>query len=109
LFGKIREYLKGVLNELAKQRGCTIISGYIEMDYIHMCISIPPTYAVVETVGYLKGKSVITVARPFGGEQRKFGGENLRTHGFAVKKTCKIPLDILTLWKERLKCGFVFL
>jgi len=66
-----------VLNELAKQRGCTIISGYIAKDYIHICISIPPKYAVVETIGYLKGKCVITVARQFGAEQRKFGGENL--------------------------------
>ena len=26
LFGKIRKYLKGVFHELAKQRGCEIIS-----------------------------------------------------------------------------------
>lgn len=84
LFGKIREYLKGVLHELAKQKGCQIISGHIAKDHIHMCISIPPKYAVSETIGYLKGKSAIAVARQFGGKQRNFSGENLWARGYAV-------------------------
>ncbi len=92
LFGKIRKYLKGVFHELAKQKGCEIISGHMAMDHVHMCISIPPKYAVAEIIGYLKGKSAISVARQFGGKQRNFNGENLWARGYAVS-TVGFELD----------------
>jgi REP element-mobilizing transposase RayT len=44
-------------------------------DHVHMCISIPPKYAVSNMVGYMKGKSAITIARKFGGRQWNFTGE----------------------------------
>jgi putative transposase len=84
LYGKIRKYLKGVFHELAKQKSCEIVSGHMAKDHIHMCISIPPKYAVSEVIGYLKGKSAIAVARQFGGRQRNFSGENLWARGYAV-------------------------
>ena len=84
LYGKIRQYLKGVFHELAKQKGCEIISGHMAGDHVHMCILIPPKYAVSEVIGYLKGKSAIAVARQFGGRQRNFSGENLWARGYAV-------------------------
>ena len=84
LFGKIRKYLKGVLHELARQKGCEIISGHMAMDHVHMCISIPPKYSVSEVIGYLKGKSAIAVARQIGDKQRNFNGENLWARGYAV-------------------------
>ncbi|MBS1257041.1 MAG: hypothetical protein MAG551_00076 [Candidatus Scalindua arabica] len=57
LFGKIRQYLKGVFHELARQKGSEIVSGHMASDHVHMCVSIPPKYAVSEVIGYLKGKS----------------------------------------------------
>ncbi len=31
------------------------------LDHIHMCISIPPKYAASNVVGYLKGKSAVSL------------------------------------------------
>ena len=59
LFGKIRKYLKGMFHELARQKGCEIVSGHMAKDHVHMCVSIPPKHAVSEVIGYLKGKSAI--------------------------------------------------
>jgi putative transposase len=84
LYGKIREYLKSALHELARQRGSAIISGHMAQDHVHMCIAIPPKYAVAEVIGYLKGKSAIAVARQFGGKTKNFNGENLWARGYAV-------------------------
>jgi len=56
LFGQIRQHLKGVFHELARQKGCKIISGHIAKNHVHMCIEIPPKYAVAEAVGYLKAR-----------------------------------------------------
>ena len=54
------------------------------MDHVHMCISIPPKYAVSNVVGYLKGKSAIAIARKFKGKQRNFNGEHFWARGYFV-------------------------
>lgn len=53
-------------------------------DHVHMCISIPPKYAVSNVVGYLKGKSAISIARKFKGRQRNFEGESFWARGYYV-------------------------
>ena len=61
-------------------------------DHVHMCISIPPKYAVSEVIGYLKGKSAIAIARQFSDRQRNFSGERFWTRGYAVS-TVGFELD----------------
>ena len=53
-------------------------------DHVHMCLSIPPKYAVSNVVGYLKGKSAIQIARQFRGKNRNFTGENFWARGYFV-------------------------
>lgn len=84
LYGKTRRYIGQVLRELAKQKGCEIVEGYMKSDHVHMMIRIPPKYSVSEVIGYMKGKSAIAVARQFSGKQRNFNGENLWARGYAV-------------------------
>ncbi len=84
LYGKIRGYLGPLFHELAAQRNCQIVEGHMVQDHVHMLIRIPPKYSVAEVVGYLKGKSAISVARQFSGRQRNFNGENFWARGYAV-------------------------
>jgi putative transposase len=53
-------------------------------DHVHICISIPPKYAVSKVVGYIKGKSAIAIARRFGGRERNFTGEVFWARGYFV-------------------------
>ena len=53
-------------------------------DHVHMLIKIPPKYSVAEVIGYIKGKSAISVARQFGGRKRNFNGEKFWARGYAV-------------------------
>lgn len=84
LYGKIREFLKSSMHELARQKNCEIVSGNLAGDHVHMLISIPPKYPVSEVIGYIKGKSAIAVARQFGGKTRNFSGEKLWARGYAI-------------------------
>ena len=84
LYGKIREFLKKAFHELARQKGCQIVEGHMSGDHVHMCISIPPKYAVSEVIGYLKGKSAIAVARQYAGRKKNFNGEHFWSRGYAV-------------------------
>jgi putative transposase len=84
LYGNIREFLKVVLHELARQKECKIESGNLSGDHVHFLISIPPKYSVSEVIGYLKGKSAISVARKFAGKTRNFNGERFWARGYSV-------------------------
>ncbi len=84
IFGAIRKHLGKILHELADQKECKILEGHLMSDHVHMCISIPPKYSVSNVVGYIKGKSAISIARRFMGKSRNFGGESFWARGYFV-------------------------
>ena len=84
LYGQIRRHLGAIFHALARQKECQIVEGHVLPDHVHMCIAIPPKYAVAQVVGFLKGKSAIAIARQFGGKERNFTGEHFWARGYAV-------------------------
>jgi putative transposase len=84
MFGNIRKQLGGIFHELARQKECHIIEGHLMVDHVHMCIAIPPKYAVASVIGFIKGKSAIAIARQFGGRERNFNGEHFWARGYCV-------------------------
>ena len=73
-----------ILHELAKQKGIEILEGHLMKDHVHMCLSVPPKFAVSNVVGYLKRKSAIAISRKFRGRQRNFNGEHFWARGYFV-------------------------
>ena len=84
LYGQLRKHLGEVFRTLAAQKESRVEEGHLLPDHVHMCISIPPKYAVSHVVGYLEGKSAIQVARRFGGRKRNFTGEHFWARGYFV-------------------------
>ncbi|MBD1867280.1 IS200/IS605 family transposase [Cyanobacteria bacterium FACHB-471] len=50
MLGEIRKFLGPIFHELARQKECRIIEGHLMPDPVHMCIEIPPKYAVASLV-----------------------------------------------------------
>ncbi len=84
LYGQIRKHLGAIFHELARQKECQIVEGHLMPDHVHICIAIPPKFAVSSIVGFLKGKSAIAIARQFQGKERNFTGEHFWARGYAV-------------------------
>jgi len=84
LYKELRKDLGKIFHELARQKECVIVEGHLRPDHVHMCIQIPPKYAVSSVIGFLKGKSAITIAREFVGKERNFMGEHFWARGYAV-------------------------
>jgi len=82
LYGKIRKELGIIFHALAKQKECQILEGHVMID--HICMAIPPKYAVASIIGFLKGKSAIAIARQFNGKEKNFTGEHFWARGYAV-------------------------
>ena len=83
LYRELRQELGPIFHELAWQKECRILEGYLVADHVHMCIEIPPKQAVASVLGFIKGKSAIAVAR-LPGKERNFNGEHFWARGYAV-------------------------
>ena len=84
IYGQLRKYLGEILKELALQRESKIIEGHLMGDHVHVLISIPPKYSVSQVVGYIKGKSAISIARTYAGKRNNFVGQSFWARGYFV-------------------------
>ena len=84
LYKDLRQYVGPVLRDLAKQKECRIEEGHLMGDHVHILISIPPKYSVSQVVGFIKGKSAISIARNYMGRKKNFTGQSFWARGYHV-------------------------
>ncbi len=84
MYGDLRQELRKVFHDLARQKDCKILEGHLCEDHVHMLLAIPPKYAVSDIVGYLKGKIAICVARNFLRRSRNYKGYHVWARGYFV-------------------------
>ena len=84
LRGEIGRSIREIIRQLCEWRGIVILEGNIQIDHIHLVLSIPPKYSVSEAVGFLKGKSAIKVF-DFNHELKKrYWGRHFWAKGYCV-------------------------
>ena len=84
IYYQLRQYLGDIFRGLAAQRECQIKEGPLMSDHVHMLLSIPPKYSISQVVGFVKGKSVISIARNYLGCRRNFSGQSFWARGYYV-------------------------
>ena len=76
LYKELRPYLGDLLKDLASQKECKIEEGHLMPDHVHILISVPPKYSVSQIVGFIKGKSAISIARTYCDRRKNFTGQS---------------------------------
>jgi len=84
LYKELRKYVGPVLRDLASRKECKIEEGHMMPDHVHVLISIPPKYSVSQVIGFIKGKSAISIARNYMGRRRNFTGHKFWARGYHV-------------------------
>ena len=84
LYGRIRQELGEVFHDLARQKDSRILEGHLQLDHIHVLMSIPPKYSVAQVVGYVKGKSAIHIVRIYLGQKKNYNGMHFWARGYYV-------------------------
>jgi putative transposase len=84
LYKLLRRHLGEVFHKLAKQKESRIEEGHLMTDHVHMLSSIPPKYAVLHVIGYIKGKRAIYLARVYGERKRNVVGQHFGARGYFV-------------------------
>ena len=84
VYGKLRRDIGVILRKLCEYKQVAVIEGTACADHIHMCLSIPPKYAVATIVGYLKGKSTMMLFERYSSLRRNFRGHHFWARGYYV-------------------------
>ncbi len=65
LEGLIKELLSKDIQMLLEWKSCELIEMNIQIDNIHLIVSIPPKISISELMGILKGKTAIKIFRSY--------------------------------------------
>jgi putative transposase len=84
LYKELRKYVGPVLRDLASRKECKIEEGHMMSDHVHVLISILPKYSVSQVIGFIKGKSAISIAINYMGRRRNFTGQKFWARGYHV-------------------------
>ena len=84
LYGKLRTEVGTLLRKLCEYKKIEVIEGKACIDHIHICVAIPPKYAVSTIVGYLKGKSAMILFEKYSELKRNFRGHSFWARGYYV-------------------------
>ncbi len=84
IYGKLKVEIGKILRKLCEQKGVEIIQAEACSDHIHMLVSIPPSMAVADFVGYLKGKSSLIIFDRFANLKYKYGNRHFWCRGYYV-------------------------
>ena len=84
LKGDIAKSVRGIIRQLCEWRKIEILAGNVQTDHVHMVISFPPKYSVVEVIGFLKGKSAIKVFDRHLDLKKRYWGRHFWAKGYCV-------------------------
>ena len=84
IYNQDRESLKQILKNLCKYKGIEIIEGHMMPDHVHLLLSIPPKYSVLQIMRYLKGKSALIMFDKHANLKYKFGNRHFWAEGYYV-------------------------
>jgi putative transposase len=85
LDGKTEVIVRNELYRLCGQKDQIYIEEInIQVDHVHMILSLPPKYAVSDIMGYLKGKTAIKLLNTVPGLRKRYWGSHLWSRGYCV-------------------------
>lgn len=79
------EYTRQQVYRLCEQKEkLEVLELNVQVDHVHLVMSIPPKYAVRNVMGYLKGKSAIRIFERYEKLSRGYWGRHLWARGYCV-------------------------
>jgi len=79
---EVRQAVKEELKKFCVWIRIKIVEGHVAKDHVHMCLAIPPKYAVSEVIGKLKGKTAIRMFNKYPELRNRYWGSHFWSRGY---------------------------
>ena len=81
----IAEYTRQQIYRLCRQKDkVEVLELNVQVDHVHLVVSIPPKYAVSGFVGYLKGRLALRLFQRYERLGKRYWGRHLWSRGYCV-------------------------
>jgi len=85
LQGGVKQEVVSCIRAFSEPKKCEIVELNIQVDHVHIIVSIPPKLSVSDYVGIVKGRSAIRVLQRFKElKQKPYWGNHFWTRGYCV-------------------------
>lgn len=84
LQGKVGESAREIIWQLCDWKKIEVIEGNIQVDHVHIILSIPPKYSVAEVLGFIKGKSAVKIFDRHLELKKRYWGRHFWAKGYCV-------------------------
>ena len=61
LKGEVAKSVVEIIQQLCEWKKLEVLEKNVQLDHVHLILSIPPKYLIAKVVGFLKGKSTIKI------------------------------------------------
>ena len=79
------KYVHQSIYRLCNQKsGVEILELNVQVDHVHLVVSVPPKYAVSRFMGYLKGKLALGLFDRFPQLRKRYWGQHVWSRGYCV-------------------------
>ena len=83
LEGAVKETVEHKIRQMCEWKKVEIMELNIQLDHVHIVLSIPPKLSVSQMLGYLKGKTAIQIFKRFKGLKKKpYWGNHFWSRGY---------------------------
>jgi putative transposase len=82
---EVARYVSQQVHLLSSQKDAVeVIEVNVQIDHVHLVVSIPPKYAVSQFMGFLKGKLALRLFDRFPQLRKKYWGQHVWSRGYCV-------------------------
>ena len=106
IYGQIKKDIGEIIRKLCEQKGVEIIEAEACKNHIHLLVSIPPHLSVAQFMGYLKGKSSLTIFDRHANLKYKYGERKFWCRGYYVDTVGRNKRVIAEYIKNQLEEDF---
>ncbi len=85
LQSEVAHYVKQQIYRLSNQKNdVEVLEVNVQVDHVHLVVSIPPKYAVSQYMGFLKGKLALRLFDRFPQMRKRYWGQHVWSRGYCV-------------------------
>ena len=82
---EVAEYMRQQIYRLCRQKdGVEVLELQVQLDHVHLVVSIPPKYAISNFMGFLKGKLATRMFASYERLRRRYWGQHFWSRGYCV-------------------------
>ena len=85
LQSEVAKYVKQQIYRLSNEKNdVEVLEVKVQVDHVHLVVSIPPKYAVSQYMGFLKGKLALRLFDRFPQLRKRYWGQHVWSRGYCV-------------------------